>query len=156
MNLRTRLSRSNGYRLMGMFDESILILEDIPFEEDRWHPLVVEARYNTYRDAKEWTLAMTMAKLKHESKPNSLEWLLNYADAHHQMGDTEKAIKCLKEAEGRFCEQAEYLFRLGKYHAILGYVEEAKDLVRRVFKLNGSFKADFLDDPAFDSVWESF
>ena len=56
MNLRTRLSRSNGYRLLGMFDESILILEDIPFEEDRWHPLVVEARYNTYRDAKEWEM----------------------------------------------------------------------------------------------------
>ena len=53
MNLRTHLSRSNGYRELGMFDESILILEDIPFEEDRWHPLVVEARYNTYRDAKE-------------------------------------------------------------------------------------------------------
>ena len=100
-----------------MFDESILILEDIPFEEDRWHPLVVEARYNTYRDAKEWELAMTMAKLKHESKPNSLEWLLNYADAHHQLGDTEKAIACLQDAEGRFCEEAEYLFRLGKYHA---------------------------------------
>ena len=30
MNLRTRLSRSNGYRELGMFDESILILEDIP------------------------------------------------------------------------------------------------------------------------------
>ena len=65
MNLRTHLSRSNGYRLLGMYDESILILEDMPFEE-------------------------------------------------------------------------------------------AKDLVRRVFKLNGSFEADFLDDPAFDSVWESF
>ena len=48
MNLRTRLSRSNGYRLMGMYDESILILEDIPFEEDRWHPLVVEVRYNKH------------------------------------------------------------------------------------------------------------
>jgi hypothetical protein len=68
MNLRTRLSRSNGCRELGMFDESILILEDIP----------------------------------------------------------------------------------------LGDMEEAKNLVRRVFKLNGSFKADFLDDPAFDSVWESF
>jgi hypothetical protein len=34
--------------------------------------------------------------------------------------------------------------------------EEAKNLVRRVFKLNGSFKADFLEDPAFDSVWVSF
>ena len=112
-----------------MFDESILELEEIE-GEDRWHPLVVEARYNTYRDAKEWELAMTMAKLKHESKPNSLEWLLNYGDAHHQLGDTEKAIECLKDAEGRFCEEAEYLFRLGKYHAILGNVEEAKNLVR--------------------------
>ena len=73
-------------------------------------------------------------KLEHESKPNSLEWLLNYADAHHQLGDTEKAIACLKDAEGRFCEEAEYLFRLVKYHAILGNVEEAKNLVRRVFK----------------------
>jgi len=45
---------------------------------------------------------------------------------------------------------------LGKYHALLGEVEEAKNLVRRAFKLDGSFKADFLDDPAFDSVWESF
>ena len=148
MNLRTHLSRSNGYRELGMFDESILILEDIPFEEDRWHPLVVEARHNTYRDAKEWTLAMTMAKLKHESKPNSLEWLLNYADGHHQMGDTEKAITCLQDAEDRFC--------LGKYHTILGNVEEAKNLVRRVFNPNGSFKVDFLDEPAFDSVCESF
>jgi len=29
MNLCTHLSRSNGYRELGMFDESILILEDI-------------------------------------------------------------------------------------------------------------------------------
>ena len=57
MNLRTRLSRSNGYRELGMFDESILELEAIEFGEDRWHPLVIEARYKTYRDAKEWELA---------------------------------------------------------------------------------------------------
>jgi len=108
MNLRTHLSRSNGYRELGMFDESILILEDIPFEEERWHPLVVEARYNTYRDAKEWTLAMTMAKLKHKSKPNSLEWLLNYADGRHQMGDTEKAIEDLQDAEYRLSRKRSF------------------------------------------------
>jgi tetratricopeptide (TPR) repeat protein len=72
------------------------------------------------------------------------------------MGDTEKAIACLKDAKNKFGEDAQYLFRLAKYHALLGKVEEAKDLVRRVFKLNCSFKADFLDDPAVDSVWESF
>ena len=156
MNLRTHLFRQNGYRELGMFDESIRILEDIPFEEDRWHPLVVEARQNTYRDAKEWTLAMTMAKLKHEGKPNSLAWLVNYADGYHNLGKTEKAIESLQKVDGKFCEEAEYLFRLDKYHALLGNVEEAKNLVRRGFKLDGSFKADFLDDPAFDWVWESF
>ena len=99
---------------------------------------------------------MTMAKLKHESKPNSLEWLLNYADARHQLGNTKKVIECLQKLEDQFGEEAEYLFRLGKYQAILGNVEEAKNLVRRVFKLDGSLKAQFLDDAAFDSVWESF
>ena len=34
MNLRTRLSRSNGYRELGMFDESILELEAIEFGEE--------------------------------------------------------------------------------------------------------------------------
>ena len=34
MNLRTRLSRSNGYRELGMFDESSLDLEAIEFGED--------------------------------------------------------------------------------------------------------------------------
>ena len=29
-------------------------------------------------------------------------------------------------------------------------------LFRRVFKLNEPFKADFLDAPAFDVVWDSF
>jgi len=29
MNLRTRTSRSNGYHELGMFDESLLILEDV-------------------------------------------------------------------------------------------------------------------------------
>ncbi len=52
MNLRTRLCRSNGYRELGMFDESILELEAIDGMTS-WHPLVVEARYNTYRDGKE-------------------------------------------------------------------------------------------------------
>ncbi|MBT3666307.1 MAG: hypothetical protein HN548_02420 [Opitutae bacterium] len=46
MYLRTHLSRSEGYRLLGMYDESILILEDIPPGEERWDSLVVEVRYS--------------------------------------------------------------------------------------------------------------
>ena len=41
MNLRSRLSISKGYRELGMYDESILELEEIEGIE-RWHPLVIE------------------------------------------------------------------------------------------------------------------
>ena len=77
-------------------------------------------------------------------------------NGHHQMGDTEKAITCLKDAEDRFGEDAQYLFRLGKYHAILGNVEEAKKLVKQAIKKDAKYKLEFVEDSAFDGVWESF
>ena len=70
MNLRTRLSRSNGYRELGMFDESILILEDIPPGKERWDSLVVEACYNTYRDGEVWELANAMSGMMLKLKSN--------------------------------------------------------------------------------------
>jgi tetratricopeptide (TPR) repeat protein len=67
-----------------------------------------------------------------------------------------KAIAYLQKVEDQFCEQAEYLFRLGKYHAILGNVEEAKNLVRRAIKIDAKYKLEFVEDSAFDEVWDSF
>ena len=72
------------------------------------------------------------------------------------MGDTKKAIACLKDSEGRFCEEAEYLFRLANYHAILGNVEEAKNLVKQAIKKDAKYKMEFAEDSAFDGVWDSF
>jgi len=78
-----------------MYDESILELEEIE-GDDRWHPSVVEARYKTYRDAKEWELAMTMARVLAEGMPDRYEWLKNQADAMTQCGDTAGALQLLK------------------------------------------------------------
>ena len=95
MNLRTRLSRSEGYRLLGMYDESILILEDIPPGEERWDSLVVEARYNTYRDAEVWELANAMSGLMCRRHPSSLKWCMNYVDGMIKLGETKEAIEAL-------------------------------------------------------------
>ena len=115
MNLRTRLSRSNGYRELGMFNESILELEAIEFGDDRWHPLVIEARYKTYRDAKQWELAKIMADLLTKRFPDQVEWLINKSEAMREMGDPPGAIQTLKDAQDRFAENAEYLFRRGAH-----------------------------------------
>ena len=138
-----------------MYDKSILELEEIE-GEDRWHPSVVEARYKTYRDAKEWELAMTMARVLAEGMPDKLEWLKNQADAMTECGDTTGALQLLKDASERFGEDAKYLFAVGRQYSLLCESEEAKKYVKRAIKADSSLKAEFLDDPAFDAVWESF
>jgi len=149
------LSRSNGYRELGIYDESILELEEIE-GEDRWHPSVVEARYKTYRDAKEWELAMTMARVLANGMPDKLEWLKNHVDAMTECGDTAGALQLLKDASERFGEDGKYLLAVGRQYALLCEIEEAKKYVKRAIKADSSLKAEFLDDPAFDPVWESF
>ena len=156
MNLRTLLSRSNGYRELGMFDESILELEAIEFGEDRWHPLVIEARYKTYRDAKEWELAKIMADLLTKRFPDQVEWLINKSEAMREMGDPPGAIQTLKDAQNRFAKNAEYCFAVGRMHALLGEFMEARKFVRQAIKLDSKFRIELLVDSAFDGVWESF
>ena len=156
MNLRTRLSRSNGYRELGMFDESILELEAIEFGEDRWHPLVIEARYKTYRDAKQWELSKIMADLLIKRFPDQVEWLINKSEAMWEMGDPPGAIQALKDAQDRFLENAQYLFAVGRMHALLGELMEARKFVRQAIKLDSKFRVEFLEDSAFDGVWDSF
>tara|TARA_B100002019_G_scaffold274328_1_gene271165 strand:- start:1897 stop:2313 length:417 start_codon:yes stop_codon:yes gene_type:complete len=138
-----------------MYEESILELEEIE-GDDRWHPSVVEARYKTYRDAKEWELAMTMARVMAEGMPDKLEWLLNYADAMTECGDTAGALQLLKDASERFGEDGKYLLAVGRQYSLLCEIEEAKKYVKRAIKADSSLKAEFLEDSAFDSVWDSF
>ena len=118
--------------------------------------MVVEARYNTYRDAKEWELAMTMAKLMYERKPSSFKWCKNLVDSMTECGDTTGALQLLHDSSKRFREDAKYIFALGRQYALLCEIEESKKYVKRAIKRDSSLKAEFLDDPAFDAVWESF
>ena len=155
MNLRTRISRSNGYRELRMFEESILELEEIE-GEDRWHPLVVKARYNTYRDAKEWELAKTMAGVMVNRMPDKFEWLKNQVDAMTECWDRTGALQLLHDSSKRFGEDAQYIFALGRQYTLLCEIEESKKYVKRAIKMDSLLKAEFLDDPAFDPVWESF
>ena len=106
--------------------------------------------------AKEWRLAMTIAKVLANGMPDKLEWLKNQTDAMTECGDTPGALQLFKDASERFGEDGKYLLAVGPQYALLCDIEEAKKYVKRAFKADSSLKAEFLDDPAFDPVWESF
>ena len=59
-------------------------------------------------------------------------------------------------ADERLGEDGKYLLAVGRQYALLCEIEEAKEYVKLAIKADSSLKAEFLDDPAFDPVWESF
>ena len=103
MNLRIHLTRSNGYRELGMYDESILELESIN-QDDVWTYEVIKAKYLTYRDAKQFEMAEAMTKAKamriyHNNRTEG--WLLR-AECINETKGAKDAAEMLLEDEDSF------------------------------------------------------
>jgi hypothetical protein len=85
------LSRSNGYRELGMYDESILELESIN-QDDVWTYEVIKAKYLTYWDAKQFEMAEAMTKAMRIYHNNRTEgWLLRAECINETKGAKEAA-----------------------------------------------------------------
>ena len=138
-----------------MFDQSILELEEIE-GDDRWKYEVIKAKYLTSRDAKAFEQAEAMSKAMRIYHNHLTEgWLLR-AECVYETKGAKEAAEVLIEDEDSFKEQADVLFAIGRYLALAGNLNKAKDYIRRAIKLNGNYRSEFLEDDAFDAVWESF
>ena len=138
-----------------MYEESISELDEIDSEEQA-DSLVLEARYKTYRDAKAWESAKAMAELLYERNPRSFSWCKNLVESMTECGDPTGGLQLLQDEVLKFSKLSEYVFAVARQYALLGEVEDAKLFVKRAIKMDSSLKAEFLDDPAFDEVWDSF
>ena len=58
--------------------------------------------------------------------------------------------------EERFKESARYIFAIGRYYALAHEIQRAREYTIRAIKMDASLRAEFLEDSAFDSVWDSF
>ena len=155
MNLRTRLSRSNGYRELGMYGESINELESIEGDE-KWEYPILKAKYQTYWEAETYDLAEAIARGMRIHHPHLTEGWLMGAECLNKLKGAKEAAEFLLKDEDSFSEQADVLFAIGRYSALANDLGKAKDFVRRAIKLDGKYRAEFLDDSAFDEVWDSF
>ena len=155
MKTSVHLTRSNGYRELGMYDQSILELEEIE-GEDRWKYEVIKAKYLTYRDAKAFEEAEAMSKAMRIYHNHLTEgWLLR-AECVYETKGAKEAAEVLIEDEDSFKEQADVLFAIGRYLTLANEIMRARDYLRRAMKLDKNLRSEFLNDSAFDAVWDSF
>ena len=57
--------------------------------------------------------------------------------------------------EERFKQSARYVYAIGRYYALANEVQRAREYIRTAIKMDGSLRAEFLEDSAFDAVWDS-
>ena len=155
MKPSVHLSRAKGYRELGMYDQSFLELEEIMGEE-RLSYEVLEAKYLACKGAKEWGHAEAHANLIRVHHPNRVDGWIMLAECLSELHGAEKAVEALLLKEERFEQSARYVFSIGRYYALSHEIQRAREYTKRAIKMNGSLRAEFLEDPAFNEVWDSF
>jgi tetratricopeptide (TPR) repeat protein len=149
------LSRAFGYRELGMYDQSFLELEEIQGDE-KWSFEVLEAKYLTCKAAKKWGHAEAYSNGMRIYHPNRIDGWINKAECLCELHGAEKAVETLLLDEERFSKSARYVYAIGRYYALANEIQRAREYVRRAIKMDGSLRAEFIEDSAFDSVWDSF
>ena len=78
------------------------------------------------------------------------------AEALYELEGAEKAVEALLLDEERFGKSARYVYAIGRYYALANEIQRAKEYTRRAIKMDGSLRAEFIEDSVFDAVWDSF
>jgi predicted Zn-dependent protease len=138
-----------------MYDQSFLELEEIQGDE-RLSYEVLEAKFLACKGAKKWEHAEAHAKLIRVHHPNRIDGWIILAESLYELHGAEKAVGALLLDEEHFKESARYNFAIGRYFALANEIQRAREYTKRAIKMDGSLRAEFLEDSAFDSVWDSF
>ena len=138
-----------------MYDQSFLELEEIQGDE-KWSFEVLESKYLACKGAKKWEHAEAYSNGMRIYHPNRIDGWINQAECLCELYSAEKAVETLLLDEERFNKSARYVYAIGRYYALSHEIQRAREYTKRAIKMDGSLRAEFLEDSAFDSVWDSF
>ena len=138
-----------------MYDQSFLELEEI-LGDEKWSFEVLESKFLTCKGAKKWEHAEAYANLLRVHHSNRIDGWINQAECLCELHGAEKAVEALLLDEERFNDSARYIFAIGRYYALANEIQRAREYVRKAIKMDGSLRAEFLEDSAFDAVRDSF
>ena len=138
-----------------MYDQSFLELEEIQGDE-KWSFEVLESKFLACKGAKKWEHAEAYSNGMRIYHPNRVDGWLMKATCLCELHGAEKAVEALLLDEERFEESARYVFSIGRYYALANEIQRAREYVRKAIKMDGSLRAEFLEDSAFVFVRDSF
>ncbi len=154
-DLSKLLEAAEGYLDLGMHMDAWDVLESIPAEQ-RALPEVLKIRVDACRFMKRWDMAAELSRHLALIEPEDPRHPVNLATAVRQIEGEQAALNILEEVRGIFPNDADILYNLACYRAVLGRTDEAKALLAEAFTHDASLRITSLDDPDLVGVWDSF
>jgi lipopolysaccharide biosynthesis regulator YciM len=146
-----RLLAASGFSELGLFQEAVEELENLPLEERETRETLV-VWLELYQGWHKWSEAATVAARLAETEPEESNWYVALAYATRRSRDLESARELLIEASEKFPDCGAIHFNLACYDAQLGHLDEARKRLHRAIQVNRQF-ADFArTDPDLEPI----
>lgn len=140
MNLKMALSHANGYRELGMFKESLSVLNSLT-ENEKSEKAVLVMFVAVNSDIQNWKKVLYFSKKLRLSYSNELEWWIQEAYALRRVKTKGiiDAEQLLLEAVIKFPEDAIVPYNLGCYRCVQGDLKEAVKYIHRAISLDPKY-----------------
>jgi tetratricopeptide (TPR) repeat protein len=143
-----------GYVELGMFLEANTELNEIdPF--NRAAPEVLALRIAIYRGLEKWELMLELAKRLAEFQPDDIQWTISLAYATRRVDSIQAAKEILLNAEPKFPKDAAIKYNLACYLCQTGDLQNAKNYLKKAFKIDLNWRMAALEDEDLKPLWES-
>lgn len=149
--IRRRILASSGFAELGLFQEAVTELEEIPEEVKGSLPVLV-AWLEVYQSWQKWGEAVAVADRLTEKDPENPSWFVALAYATRRARDLRSAREILQDAVIKFSSCAVIQFNLACYAAQLGELEAAKRYLAAAIDLDQSFAELAKSDPDLEPL----
>jgi len=151
INIDKALLAAEGYSQLGMTDEALEELDQLPVHDDL-DLVIARVRLPILMRANRWEPAIETAQLLCERDPKEPDHWIHRAFCLHELDRTREARESLKDGPATLLEKAIYHYNLGCYDAVLGDIEEAQAHLRKAFELDSKFREYARTDPDLVSL----
>jgi tetratricopeptide (TPR) repeat protein len=143
---RRVLLAAEGYAELSMWHFAWEELQGLPLK-DQARPEVREAALALLIKQERWLEAIDLGRELCRQCPDLPAAFIHTAFCQHELGRTMEALKTLRSGPNSLQQDGLYHYNCACYLAVLGYADEARDLLRAAFALDESLQENARTDP---------
>jgi tetratricopeptide (TPR) repeat protein len=143
-----------GYLELGMYPDANDELEKLP-SDVKAHPIVLLARLELLVEMERWEDGVILGASLIKLWPQEHEFRFKTAYCLHELKRTKEARETLATAPADLLKTALFFYNMACYETQLGNLGEALLLLESCFAKDKNWRAEALEDPDLELLWDS-